>query len=84
MKRLNRTVGDNETFVTLTPRSSTDTRRKKDAERNPPTVTFSTQVTADTLVEEMRMKGAPVEFFSAISALLDDDVAERAKELIQK
>ena len=37
----------------------------------------------NTLIEEVRFKDAPSEFISAMSALLNDAVAEKAKEMIK-
>ena len=83
MWRREKTVGDNEIFVTLIRVAQEDPDVKKTLSGilgQPP---FHRKSLLNTLIEEMKLKGAPVDFVSAIRALLDDDVAQKAKELMQ-
>jgi len=72
-----KTVADNETFVTLirVAREEPEVRKTLAAILGQPA--FHRKSLLNSLIEEMRLKGAPVAFVSALGALLDDGVAER-------
>ena len=75
-------IGDNEEFVTLiqVARENEDIRNQllvilsQDA--------FNRASIINSFIEDMRIKNAPKELISAIACLLDDDVAERAREIL--
>ena len=84
MQKHEQTVGDNETFVTLIRVAREDSEVRKTLAgilSQPP---FHRKSLLNTLLEEMKLRGAPPDFISAINALLDDAVAIRAKEMILK
>jgi hypothetical protein len=84
MQRREKTVGDNETFVALIRlgQEDPDVRKTLGAILGQPP--FHRKCLLNTLVEEMKLKGAPMDFISAVAALLDDEVAQKAKEMIQR
>jgi hypothetical protein len=75
-------IADNEAFVTLlhVAREDADVRRQLVAllELEP----FHRRSALNTTVERMRLQGAPIEFINAVSALTDDRIADRARELL--
>jgi len=83
MRRPEKTVGDNETFVTLIRVAQEKPEARKTFGGILRQSPFHRQSMLNTLIEEMKLKGAPAEFVSALSALLNDDVADRAMEMIQ-
>jgi len=45
---------------------------------------FNRESILNSYLEEMRLKQAPAEFISAIACLLDDDIAQKALEILQE
>ena len=43
---------------------------------------FNRQSALNTLIEEMRLKGAPASLLSALSNLLDDAISEKTREML--
>lgn len=84
MWRREKTVGDNDIFVTLIrlAQENPDVRKTLSGILAQPP--FHRKSLLNTLIAEIKLKGAPPLFVSAISALLDDDVAQKAKEVIQQ
>lgn len=78
-----KTVGDSDAFVTLMRVAQEDAAVRKTLSGilgQPP---FHRKSLLNTLVAEMKLKGAPADFVAAISALLDDAVADKAREMIR-
>ena len=82
MKKTPKTVGDNEVFVTLirVAQEDADVRRTLiGILKQPP---FHRKSMLNTLIQTMKAQRAPAEFVAAIAALLDDEVAQKAAEVI--
>ena len=84
MRRPQKAVGDNETFVTLIRVAQEDPEVRTTVTGILGQTPFHRRSLLNTLVEELKLKKAPADFICAISALLDDDVAERARRMLQK
>lgn len=78
------TVGDNGTFVTLmlVAREDPEIRETLAAILGQPSPQRKSLL--NKLIERMRAQGAPSDFIMAMDALLDDDVSDRAYELVQE
>ncbi len=75
---------DNEAFVTLMRVAQEDADVRRILAGILGQSPFHRKSLLHTWVEEMKLKGAPVDFVSAIGALLDDDVAEKARKMIHE
>ena len=77
------TVGDNDTFVTLmrVAQEDSEIREVLDAILGQPSLRRKYELSR--LIERMKAQGAPADFVLAIDALLDDQVADKAYEMIQ-
>ncbi len=83
-KKQPRPAADNETFVRLI-----QVARENPAIRNRlKTIlsleTFHRKSALNTFIEEMRLKGAPQEFVSAIACFLDNVVANKALRILKE
>ena len=78
-----RTVGDNETFVTLMRVAQEDQAIQSTLATILALESFQRKSMLNTLLGDMKLKGAPPEFLAALESLLDDAVAQRAAELIK-
>lgn len=77
-----RSVGENKTFVNLIRVAQEDPKIRAKLLKILSLDKFHRESLLNTSLEEMRLKGAPKEFVSAISTLLDDAVAQRALEIL--
>jgi hypothetical protein len=77
-------IGDNEAFVTLMRVAQEDPAVKRTLTAILAMDAFQRKSMLNTLIQDMKLKGAARDFVSAIETLLDDDVAERAVEVIAK
>lgn len=77
-----RTVGDNETFVGLIRAAEEDAAFRTQLLRLLSADSFNRRSALNTCIEQMRLKGAPGEFISAMACLLDDKVVEQAKAIL--
>jgi len=75
-------VGENEPFVNLIRVAQEDDKIRSQLLGILSLDKFNRKSALNTLLEDMRLKGAPEEFVSAITCLLDDDVAEKALEIL--
>ena len=78
-----KTVCDSDAFVTLMRVAQEDADVRKTLAGILGQPSFHRQSLLNGLVTEMKLKGAPADFISAVSALLDDAVADRAREMIR-
>jgi len=82
MRSRQKSVGDNETFVTLIRVAQEDPEVRKTLAGILGQSPFHRKSLLNTLIQEMKLKGAPADFVFAIGALLDEAVAQQAAELI--
>lgn len=75
-------VGENEPFTTLIRVAQEDLGIRSQLLKIISLDQFNRASVLNTLLEEMRLKGAPEEIVSAITCLLDSDVADKTKELL--
>jgi len=79
-----RSAGDDETFIRLIQiaRDNPEIREKilGILYMDP----FNRKSALNTFIEQMRLKGAPREFVSAVACFLDDQVAESALSILKK
>ena len=78
------TVGDRESFVTFMRVAQEDPEVRKTLAAILGQPSFHRKSLLNTLVQRMKMQGAPPDLVFAVGALLDDEVAKKANELIQK
>ena len=81
-KKQDNTVGDNETFVTLIQLAREDPQvgqTLRSILAQPP---LQRKALVKALVDDMSRQSAPADFVQAIAALLDDEVARKAAEII--
>jgi hypothetical protein len=83
---VNRTSGDDitEPFVTLIQLAQEDPEIKDTLMAILSKDEFNRTSILNTYIEEMRLKGAPTSFISAIACLLDNGVAQKAYAVLQK
>ena len=82
--KIKRHIVDNETFIDLmrVAQENSDIRKKfifilkLDS--------FNRQSLLNTWLNDLRLQGAPKKLIEALSAFLDDDLAEKALEVINK
>jgi hypothetical protein len=77
------TVGDNETFVTLMRVAQEDQAIQKTLSAILALEPFQRRSMLSTLIGDMKINGAEPEFVAALGSLLDDEVARRAAEVIK-
>jgi hypothetical protein len=83
MRKKPKTIADNDVFVTLmrVAQEDADVRRTLTGLlRQEP---FHRKSMLNTLIQTMKLQRAPADFVAAIAALLDDEVAQKAAELIK-
>jgi len=78
------TAGDDETFVRLIQIAREDQEIKEQILRILSLDAFNRKSALNTYIHNMKLKGAPSEFISAISCFLDDVVVEKALPLLVK
>lgn len=83
MRRKPKTVGDDEVFVTLLRVAQEDAGVRRTLSGLLKHPAFHRRSLLNTLIHTMKLQGAPADFVAAISALLDDKVAEKSAELIK-
>ncbi len=79
-----KSVGDNDAFVTLVKVAQNDPEVHATLVAilgQPP---FHRKSLLNRLIQDMRVKGAPRNLISAIAELLDDSVAEKVADVIEK
>ena len=77
-----KSVGENKAFVNLIRLAQEDPKIRAKLLKILSLDKFHRESLLNTSLEEMRLKGAPKEFVSGISTLLDDAVAQRALEIL--
>ena len=77
-------VGDDETFVRLIQVAREDPEIREQILGILSLDPFNRKSALNTFIYEMRLKGAPHEFISAIACFLDDGVAEKALAILSK
>ena len=83
-EKKSKSVGRNETFVTLIRVAREDKEIGNQLVGILMQSSFHRKSLLNDMINEMRFRSAPVEFVNAIACLLDDAVAAKAKELIGK
>jgi len=83
MKKNGKTLGENDVFVTLirVAQEDADVRRTLMGLLQQPS--FHRRSLLNTLIDAMKLQGAPADFVAAVAALLDDRVAEKAAQMIK-
>ena len=76
-------VGENEPFITLIRVAQEDPGIRSQLLKIVSLDKFNRLSALNTLLEEMRLKGAPKEIISAITCLLDSNVADKTTELLR-
>lgn len=79
-----KSVSEHEAFVSLIRTAQQDPAirsRLRAILDQPP---FHRKSLLNTMVAEMRLQSAPADFVRAIACLLDDDVAQKARELLDE
>ena len=76
-------VGESEPFVTLIRVAQEDFGIRSQLLKILSLDKFNRESALNTLLEEMRLRGAPKEIVSAITCLLDSHVADKATELLR-
>ena len=79
-----RSAGDDEAFVSLIQVAIEDPEIREQILRILSLDAFNRKSALNTFIQEMRFKGAPHEFVSAIACFLDDGVAEKALSILCK
>jgi hypothetical protein len=82
-KKKARTVGDDETFVSLMRVAQEDPNIRRVILGILAQSPFNRQSMLNTLIAEMKLKSAPVDLIQAIAPLLDDDVANKVAQLLK-
>jgi hypothetical protein len=83
MKKKGKTVGENDVFVTLIRVAQEDADVKRTLMGLLQQPSFHRRSLLNTLIDTMKLQGAPTAFVAAVAALLDDKVAEKAAEMIK-
>jgi hypothetical protein len=76
-------AGENDPFVTLIRVAQEDDEIRKRLFTILTQDRFNRVSILNSYLEEMRLKQAPAEFISAIACLLDDNIAQKALEVLQ-
>ena len=79
-----RSAGENEAFVRLIQVAGEDPGIRTLILRILSLDAFNRKFALNTLIDDMRLNGAPGEFISAIACFLDDGVAEKALAILSK
>ena len=79
-----RTEGVDETFIRLIQLASGDKEIRGQILRILSLDAFNRKSALNTYIQNMRLKGAPSEFVSAIACFLDDRVADKARSILMK
>jgi hypothetical protein len=82
-RRSKQTVGDNEAFVTLVSAAREDRDLQRTLSRILSLPTFQRNSILSSMIQEMVLRAEEADLIAAVSALLDDDVAAKAAELIR-
>ena len=78
-----RSPGDDETFVRIIQVAGEDPEIREQILRILSMDAFNRKSALNTFIGEMRLKGAPRDFVSAIACFLDNGVAEKALAILQ-
>ena len=70
-------AADDDTFIRLVQIARDDPKINKEILKILTLDSFNRQSALNTLLDTMRLKGAPLEFIEAVDFLVDDDVAEK-------
>ena len=81
-KKQGNTVGDNETFVTLIQLARQDPQVGGTLRTILAQPALQRKALVKALVDDMSRRSAPADFVQAIAALLDDEVARKAAQII--
>jgi glycine/D-amino acid oxidase-like deaminating enzyme len=81
-KRSEETVGDNEAFVTLMQLAREDPQVGQVLQSILARPALQRKALVKALVDDMTRRAAPADFVQAIAALLDDEAARKAAEII--
>lgn len=79
-----RSAGDDETFVRLIQIARDDPEIREKILGFLRLDSFNRQSALNTFIQQMKLKGAPREFVSAVACFLDDQVAENALAILSK
>jgi len=82
-RRSKPTVGDNEAFVTLVAAAREDRELLRTLSTILSLPTFQRHSLLNSMIQEMVLRSEEADLVAAVSALLDDDVAAKAAELIK-
>lgn len=78
-----KTIGEKEPLITLIRVAQEDVEIKMQLLTILSQNKFHRESILNSYLEELRLKQAPQEFISALACLLDDDVAEKALEILK-
>ena len=81
-RKSGQSIAENEAFVTLIQVAQEDPDVKEQLSAILRLDDFNRKSALNTFLQEMQLKRAPREFVSAIASLLDDEVAEKALEML--
>ena len=77
-----KSVGENQAFIRLMQVARDDREIRDRLVALLSLDPFNRKSALNTYIEQLRLKGAPAEFISALSCFLDDGVARKAMELL--
>lgn len=77
-------VADQELFVSLVQTAKEDEAIRSRLRAILRQSAFHRKSMLNTLIAELKIQSAPAEFVQAIACLLDDDVARKARELLDE
>jgi hypothetical protein len=83
-QKMNPSVGENETFVTLMRVAKEDAEIKKQLLTILSQNRFNRASILNSYVEDLQLQKAPKEFISAIACLLDDRISAKALEILNE
>ena len=83
-RRSKPTVGDNEVFVTLVSAAREDREFLRTLSTVLSLPPFQRHSLLNSMIQEMVLRSEEADLIAAVSALLDDDVAAKAAELIKR
>lgn len=81
-RKRKRFAGQNDSFVTLIRVAQEDAKIRKQLFTILTQNKFNRKSILNSYLEDMRIKQAPQELISAVACLLDDDVAEKALQIL--
>ena len=79
-----KTVGDNEAFIRLIQIAQEDNEIREHLIKILSIDSFNRKSALNTFIEHMLLKKAPKEFIEAVSSLLDEEVAKKTLEILNK